>query len=98
MPLHLISSSISQVYFKKSAEIVSDKNEDLLKMTKKIVITNTLIMSVFLIFINTIGIYLINFFLKNSWENLNIYLLIKNILTTTINMLVGIVPLMGTSF
>lgn len=79
-PLFLISSSVSNVYFQKSAELKNKDALELLEITKKIVKTNILIMISFLLVINTIGIYLIDNFLGNQWYNLNIYILILSFL------------------
>lgn len=79
-PLFLISSSVSNVYFQKSAELKNKNVSKLLGITKKIVKTNILIMLTFLLVINTLGIYLMNVFLENQWNNLNIYILILSFL------------------
>ncbi len=79
-PLFLISSSISQVYFQKSAELLKENKKALLKLTKKIVITNLLIMFAFLLIINTIGMYLLEYFFSEKWLNLRIFTLVLSIL------------------
>ena len=60
IPLFLISSSVAQVYFQKSSILLKENKEELLKLTKKIVRTNLLIMLVFLLLINTLGMYLLD--------------------------------------
>lgn len=79
-PLFLISSSISQVYFQKSSELKNKNSAELSTITKKIVLTNLVIMISFLLLINTLGIYLINLYFENQWENLRIYVLILSFL------------------
>ena len=79
-PLFLISSSISQVYFQKSSELLKENNNELLKLTKKIVTTNLLLMLGFLILVNTIGMYILEYFFNENWNNLRLYTLILSIL------------------
>ncbi|MFK5957952.1 MAG: oligosaccharide flippase family protein [Lutibacter sp.] len=73
-PLFLISSSISQVYYQKSAKIFQYSKEKLYDLTKKIVFANVGLMLLFLIVINTIGIYLLEFLLPKNWENLRLFI------------------------
>ncbi len=82
-PLFLISSSISQVFFKKSAELYQQNKKELYILSKKIAITNTLIMIVFLLFINTVGIYLLELYLDNNWTNLREITLLLSFLILT---------------
>ncbi|MDG1227875.1 MAG: oligosaccharide flippase family protein [Polaribacter sp.] len=79
-PLFLISSSISQVYFQKSSELLKENNNKLLKLTKKIVTTNLLLMLGFLVVVNTIGMYILEYFFNENWDNLRLYTLILSIL------------------
>ena len=72
-PLFLISSSISQVYYQKSSKIFQYSKEKLYDLTKKIVLANVGLMLLILILINTIGIYLLEFFLAKNWENLRLF-------------------------
>ena len=80
MPLFLISSSVSQVFYQKSSELYKKNKKELLKLTKKIVKTNLLIMLVLLILINTLGIYVLEIFFDKNWSNLRLYTLILSIL------------------
>lgn len=79
-PLFLISSSISQVYFKESIELKNNKDGSLFKITKKIVALNLVLMSCFLLFINTIGISILEYFFENQWVNLRSFILILSFL------------------
>lgn len=79
-PLFLISSSVSKVYFKRSVELLEDKKSELYQLTKKVVGTNVLIMLGFLIMINTIGVYALEWFLGNNWNDLRTYLWIVSFL------------------
>ena len=80
IPLFLISSSVAQVYFQKSSILLKENKEELLKLTKKIVRTNLLIMLVFLLLINTLGMYLLDYFFEGKWNNLRSYTFILSIL------------------
>jgi len=76
VPLFIISSSVSQVYFQKASDFFNHSKHKLFNLTKKIALTNILVMFVILILINTIGVFLLNHFFDNSWEGLNKYILI----------------------
>ncbi len=82
-PLFLISSSVSQVYFKESIELTKKEDGSLFKMTKKVVGLNILLMSCFLLLINTIGIYFLEYFFEDQWSNLRTYLIILSFLIIT---------------
>ena len=79
-PLHLISSSVSQVYFQKSSELKNKKNSELLLLTIKVVKYNLLIMGAILLIINTIGIYFLELYFEEQWQNLRCFLLILSFL------------------
>lgn len=79
-PLFLISSSVSQVYFQKASELYHSKREDILKMTKKIVKGNLLIMLLILLLINTIGMYFLEWYLDSEWKNIRLFTLILSFL------------------
>ena len=72
MPLHLMTSSIGNVFFEKASDKNSEKT--IYSTTKKIVLANVLIMLVFLVLLNTIGIYLLEYFFDKDWESLPIFL------------------------
>ncbi len=79
VPLFIISSSVSQVYFQKSSNYFNHSKQKLYNLTKKIVISNISIMLVILILINTIGVFLLNLIFDNTWHNLSEYILILSI-------------------
>lgn len=79
-PLFLISSSVSQVFFQKSSELYKKDKTELLKISKKITYTNLLLMTVFLIVINTIGISILEHYFNKNWVNLRLYTLILSVL------------------
>ncbi len=76
VPLFIISSSISQVYFQKASDFFNHAKYKLYDFTKKVALTNILIMLAILLVINTIGIYLLELFFDKDWENLSIYIVI----------------------
>lgn len=76
VPLFLVSSSVSQVYFQKASSFYNTSKHKLYDLTKKIVRSNILIMLVILVLINTLGIFLLDLFFDNNWKDLNIFVLI----------------------
>ncbi|PQJ69509.1 lipopolysaccharide biosynthesis protein [Polaribacter butkevichii] len=80
MPLFIISSSISTVYFEKATSLMQTSKKELFLATKKIITFNVLIMFVFLVLINTVGIYILEILLTESWINLRLYFLILSFL------------------
>ena len=79
-PLFLISSSISQVFFQKSSKLLKENKTELLRLTKKIVTTNLIVMLGFLILLNTLGMYLLEYFFDEKWNNLRPYTFLLSIL------------------
>ena len=78
MPLHLMTSSIGNVFFERASN--TESKQSLYITTKKVVIVNLSIMFIFLIFINTIGVLLLNYFFDEKWEHLSVFLLILSFL------------------
>ena len=76
VPLFIISSSVSQVYFQKASDFFNHSKNKLYDLTKKMAYTNILIMLIILVVINTLGIYLLDLFFDKSWENLRLYTMI----------------------
>jgi len=79
VPLFIISSSVSQVYFQKSSNYFNHSKQKLHKLTKNIVIYNVSIMLASLVLINTVGVYLLNLLFDNNWNNLSKYVMILSI-------------------
>ena len=79
-PLLLISASIAQVYFQKSNELFLNSKQKLFDFTKKIVITNLLIMTAIILVINTVGITVLDFFFDKDWDNLIPFILVLSFL------------------
>ncbi|MFK5879044.1 MAG: oligosaccharide flippase family protein [Flavobacteriaceae bacterium] len=74
LPLFIISASLSQVYFQKASEYYNHQRGELYSFTKKVVKSNILIIIGFLLLLNTVGVYLLNFVYDNEWENLSLYI------------------------
>ncbi|QMU66298.1 MAG: oligosaccharide flippase family protein [Flavobacteriaceae bacterium] len=74
-PLFLISSSVSQVYFQKISELYLSKRSEILKITKKLVRGNLLLMFFILLLINTLGIYLLELYLHRDWQHISMFTL-----------------------
>lgn len=75
-PLVLLSGSVSRVYFQKSVNLFHQDKIQLEKLTHRVILSNVGIMFLFLVFINTFGIYLLNLFLKEEWSGLGQYILL----------------------
>lgn len=76
VPLFLISSSVSQVFFQKASIFFSESRHKLFSLTKKVVVSSLLTMLTALLLINTLGLYILGFIFDKHWENLNLYVLI----------------------
>lgn len=74
-PLVLLSSSISRVYFQKSVTLFHHDIKQLQALTYRIIFSNVGIILLFLIFINTVGIYILDLLLKDDWAGLSEYIL-----------------------
>lgn len=79
IPLFIVSASVSQVYFQQASEYYNNEKSRLYDFTKKIAISNILIISIILLLINTIGIYLLTLFFDKDWENLRSIILFLSI-------------------
>ena len=80
MPLFIISSSISNVYFEKAKDLYQSSKKELFYATRKIIGVNIIIILAFLVLINTVGVYILELFLNKNWENLRIYILVLSFL------------------
>ena len=81
IPLFLISSSVSQVYFQKASEHYNNAKNKLFRLTKNIVIINILVMITSLLLINTLGLYFLNLFFDQNWNNLSAFIIILSFFT-----------------
>lgn len=76
VPLFIISSSVSQVYFQKASDFFNNSKHKLYDLTKKVALTNIIIMFIILVLINTLGLFLLNLFFDENWVNLNLFIAI----------------------
>lgn len=75
-PLVLLSNSMSKVFFQKSAQLVHTKAHQLYQLSWQVVRYNVLAISVFLVLMNTVGVYLLNWILGPEWKGLQNFVLI----------------------
>lgn len=75
-PLSLLSGSVSRVYFQKSVTLYNHDIKQLASLTYRVILSNAGIIFLFLVFMNTAGIYLLDLFLKDAWQGLGEFILI----------------------
>ncbi len=75
VPLVLLSGSVSRVYFQKAVSLSQSNPKSLEKLTYKVIFTNLALIAGFVFLMNTVGIYLLDLFLKDSWDGLGSYIL-----------------------
>ncbi len=75
VPLVLLSGSVSRVYFQKAVSLNRTDKKSLKKLTYKVIFSNVAIIFAFVFFMNTIGMYALDWFLKDSWNGLGSYVL-----------------------
>jgi len=79
-PLVLMASSISKVYFQKSVTLYHHDRKGLQGLTYRVCASSFLVILVFVLLVNTIGIYILEmFFSGNEWVGLRHYTLILSI-------------------
>lgn len=75
-PMVLLTGSVSRVYFQKAVTLHSLDKKALEKLTWRVVLSNFGLMLLFVIFMNTLGVYLLDLILKESWKHLGQYVLL----------------------
>lgn len=75
VPLFIISSSVSQVYFQKASSYFNTEKAKIYSLTLRVARSNFIIMLVILGILNTLGIYLLELVLDDSWKNVRSYML-----------------------
>lgn len=75
-PLILISTSVSRVYFQKSVALYNNDMVALRKLTYRVIWSNVGTILLFVLFMNTGGIYLLHLFLDEKWKGLDAYILL----------------------
>lgn len=73
-PLVLLASAVGGVYFQRAASLYGRDNAALENLTYKVILGNVLAMTLFVIAMNTIGIYILELFFTEGWEDLRSYL------------------------
>lgn len=79
-PFEMISKSVSNIYFQRAVNLFRHNSKQLLHLTKKLSLISSLLIFVYLILMNTIGIYLLEFiFTGNEWIGLRKFTLILSV-------------------
>lgn len=79
-PLVLMASSVSKIYFQKSVQLYYHNRKGLQRLTHKICLSSFLVILVFVILINTLGIYILEMIYSgDEWVGLRKYTLILSI-------------------
>lgn len=79
-PLDLLSKSVSKVFFQKAVSIYHHDKKSLDKLSKKVSFTGFFLVLGYVILINTIGIYLLEFIFEgDEWIGLRAYILIMTL-------------------
>ncbi|MFV0232652.1 oligosaccharide flippase family protein [Empedobacter falsenii] len=72
VPLVLLSNSISKVFFQKSASMIDHRAHQLYDLSKKVIVYNVAAIAVFLLLMNFIGIFILEWILGPEWRGLHI--------------------------
>ncbi|MFA5619771.1 MAG: oligosaccharide flippase family protein [Weeksellaceae bacterium] len=76
-PLDLLSKSVSKVFFQKAVSLYHHDKNSLNKLSKKVSFTGFFLVLGYVILINTLGIYLLEFIFEgDEWIGLRTYILI----------------------
>jgi len=79
-PLDLLSKSVSKVFFQKAVSIYHHDKKALNRLSKKVSMTGFFLILGYVILINTIGIYLLEFIFEgDEWIGLRAYILIMTL-------------------
>ena len=80
VPIFILSSSITSVYFEKASKIYLLNPIKLYPFTKNIILNNLKIGIAMLILINTVGIYILEIFFDKNWGNIRIIIFLLSFL------------------
>lgn len=72
VPLVLLSNSMSKVFFQKSAGMIEHRAHQLYDLSKKVILYNVGAIAVFLVLMNSIGIFILEWILGPEWKGLHI--------------------------
>ncbi|WP_313581245.1 oligosaccharide flippase family protein [Chishuiella sp.] len=71
-PLILLSNSMSKVFFQKSAGMIDHRAHQLYDLSKKVILYNVGAIAVFLLLMNFIGVFILEWILGPAWKGLHI--------------------------
>lgn len=72
VPLVLLSNSMSKVFFQKSAGMIDHRAHQLYDLSKKVILYNVGAIAVFLLVMNFVGIFILEWILGPDWKGLHI--------------------------
>lgn len=75
-PLIILSNAMSKVFFQKSVGMIHHSPEKLYHLSLRIILYNVGAIGVFLLGMNVIGVYVLQWILGKDWEGLNVFVLI----------------------
>jgi lipopolysaccharide exporter len=71
VPLVLLSNSMSKVFFQKSAGMIDHRAHQLYDLSKKVILYNVGAIAVFLLLMNFVGIFILEWILGPQWKGLH---------------------------
>ncbi|MBQ0148720.1 MAG: oligosaccharide flippase family protein [Flavobacteriaceae bacterium] len=75
-PLIILSNAMSKVFFQKSASMMNHHPERIYDLSLKVVLYNVGAIGAFLLAMNVIGVYILEWILGNDWVGLHTYVFI----------------------
>ncbi|MDO5510682.1 MAG: oligosaccharide flippase family protein [Weeksellaceae bacterium] len=91
-PLFLITSSVSQVFLRKAAELKDQKPWMLHRLTMRLTLYATAVMALFVLLANTIGLYFLLWFYDSEWNSLALFIPILSVLIVARSVSAVILP------
>lgn len=75
-PLLILSNAMSKVFFQKSASMINHQPEKLYDLSLKVILYNVGTIAAFLLGMNVIGVYILEWVLGDEWQGLHVYVFI----------------------
>lgn len=75
-PLLILSNAMSKVFFQKSASLMNHHPERLYDLSLKVILYNVGAIGAFLLTMNVIGVYILEWILGEDWHGLHVYVFI----------------------
>ena len=72
VPLILLSNSMAKVFFQKSAGMMEHRAHQLYDLSKKVILYNVGAIALFLLLMNFVGIFILEWILGSEWKGLHI--------------------------